>query len=114
MGVARCPAKTVSVLTGPAFSPKSVGISEVVSGEMDGVISTSALEMGIDVGGLDLCLLVDTPEPLSIPGSEAAEWDGPDGWRDCHACRNDALDQYFLRNPRDFSNAPAKRPFGPF
>src|SRR5690606_28790107 len=38
------------------------------AGELDGVISTSALEMGIDVGGLDACVLV------GYPGSVMATW----------------------------------------
>ncbi len=37
-------------------------------GRLDGVISTSALEMGIDVGGLDACILV------GYPGSMMATW----------------------------------------
>ncbi len=67
------------------------------------MISTSALEMGIDVGGLDLCLLV------GYPGTIINTWQR--GGRVGRAGRpsaivmlagNDALDQYFLRNPRDF------------
>ena len=77
--------------------------AKLFSGEMDGVISTSALEMGIDVGGLDLCLLV------GYPGTIINTWQR--GGRVGRAGRpsaivmlagNDALDQYFLRNPRDF------------
>lgn len=77
--------------------------AKLFAGEMDGVISTSALEMGIDVGGLDLCLLV------GYPGTIINTWQR--GGRVGRAGRpsavvmlagNDALDQYFLRNPRDF------------
>ncbi len=76
--------------------------SKLFSGEMDGVISTSALEMGIDVGGLDLCILV------GYPGTIVNTWQR--GGRVGRAGRPsaivmipgaDALDQYFLRNPKD-------------
>ncbi len=77
--------------------------SQLFSGEMDGVISTSALEMGIDVGGLDLCLLV------GYPGTIINTWQR--GGRVGRAGRpsavvliagHDALDQYFLKHPGDF------------
>jgi DEAD/DEAH box helicase domain-containing protein len=77
--------------------------AKLFSGQMDGVISTSALEMGIDVGGLDLCVLV------GYPGTIINTWQR--GGRVGRAKRpsaivmiagNDALDQYFLRNPKDF------------
>jgi len=77
--------------------------SKLFSGKMDGVISTSALEMGIDVGGLDLCLLV------GYPGTIINTWQrggrvGRGGKPSAIVliAGNDALDQYFLRNPRDF------------
>jgi len=77
--------------------------AKLFSGQMDGVISTSALEMGIDVGGLDLCLLV------GYPGTIINTWQR--GGRVGRSGRPsaivliagyDALDQYFLRNPQDF------------
>ena len=77
--------------------------AQLFSGKMDGVISTSALEMGIDVGGLDLCLLV------GYPGTIINTWQR--GGRVGRSSRpsaivliagTDALDQYFLRNPHDF------------
>ena len=67
------------------------------------VVSTSALELGIDVGGLDACLLV------GYPGSIASTWQR--GGRVGRAGQEaliilialpDALDQYFMRHPRDF------------
>ncbi len=68
-----------------------------------GVVSTSALELGIDVGGLDACILV------GYPGSIASTWQR--GGRVGRAGQEaliilialpDALDQYFMRHPRDF------------
>jgi DEAD/DEAH box helicase domain-containing protein len=73
-----------------------------------GVVSTSALELGIDVGGLDACVLV------GYPGSIASTWQrgGRVGRGGQEAlivlvALPDALDQYFMRNPRDFF---ARRP----
>jgi len=72
-------------------------------GELDGVIATSALEMGIDIGGLDVAILV------GYPGSIASTWQrgGRVGRKERDSAifllaLPDALDQYFMRNPADF------------
>lgn len=76
---------------------------QLFSGELLGVISTSALELGIDIGDLDLCILV------GYPGSIMATWQR--GGRVGRKLRpsaiimiaqEDALDQYFMRQPGDF------------
>ncbi len=73
------------------------------SGELLGVISTSALELGIDIGNLDLCILV------GYPGSIMASWQrggrvGRGGQESAVIliAQEDGLDQYFMRNPSDF------------
>jgi DEAD/DEAH box helicase domain-containing protein len=71
------------------------------SGDLMGVISTSALELGIDVGGLDVCLLV------GYPGSQIATWQrGGRVGRQGEAAialiaQPDALDQYLVSHPRE-------------
>jgi len=73
------------------------------SGELKGVVSTSALELGIDIGGLDACILA------GYPGSIASTWQraGRVGRHGQDAViimvgLKDALDQYFMRHPDDF------------
>ncbi len=80
------------------------------SGALEGVISTSALEMGIDVGGLDACILV------GYPGSMMATWQrsgrvGRQGRESITAmvAMPDALDQYFLDHPEQFLERPCER-----
>jgi DEAD/DEAH box helicase domain-containing protein len=71
-------------------------------GSLSGVITTSALELGIDVGGLDVCILV------GYPGSQVATWQrsGRVGRRGNAAialvAQPDALDQYLVSHPRVF------------
>jgi DEAD/DEAH box helicase domain-containing protein len=72
-------------------------------GEILGVISTSALELGIDIGGLDVCFLV------GYPGTVATTWQrgGRVGRKDRPSvvvliAQQNALDQYFMRHPEDF------------
>ncbi|MBI5286340.1 MAG: DEAD/DEAH box helicase, partial [Deltaproteobacteria bacterium] len=72
-------------------------------GELEGVISTSALELGVDIGGLDVCILV------GYPGTIASTWQrsGRVGRKGRDAviilvALQDALDQYFMRHPEDF------------
>ena len=77
--------------------------ARLASGELLAVISTSALELGIDIGDLDLCLLV------GYPGSVISTWQrggrvGRSGQDSALVliAGQDALDQYFMRNPQDF------------
>ena len=74
----------------------------LASGQLLGVVSTSALEMGIDIGYLDVCLLV------GYPGTIITTWQR--GGRVGRAGREslvilvakpDALDQYFMKHPED-------------
>ena len=72
------------------------------TGDLLGVVSTSALELGIDIGALDICILV------GYPGTVINTWQR--GGRVGRAGREsmiimvakpDALDQYFVKNPDD-------------
>ena len=72
------------------------------AGELLGVISTSALELGIDVGGLDVCLLV------GYPGSQVATWQRAGRVGRARegvvvlVAQPDALDQYLVAHPEFF------------
>jgi DEAD/DEAH box helicase domain-containing protein len=73
------------------------------SGELLGVISTSALELGIDIGNLDICILV------GYPGSVMTTWQrggrvGRGGQESAIilVAGEDALDQFFMKNPDKF------------
>ena len=71
-------------------------------GELLGVISTSALELGIDVGDLDVCILV------GYPGSQIASWQraGRVGRTRTGllalVAGADALDQFLVAHPERF------------
>ncbi|WP_163336705.1 DEAD/DEAH box helicase [Desulfopila sp. IMCC35008] len=82
---------------------------KLANGKLLGVISTSALELGIDIGDLDVCILV------GYPGSIMATHQR--GGRVGRARREsvvvliaqeDALDQYFMRKPEDFFSRPVE------
>lgn len=79
-------------------------------GELSAVISTSALELGIDVGGLDACVLV------GYPGSLISSWQRIGrvgrGHRDAVVvmiAMPDALDQYVVRHPELFFDGAFER-----
>lgn len=73
------------------------------SGDLLAVVSTSALELGIDIGGLDVCILVGYPGSIMATlqrsgrvgrgGREAATF---------LVGHEDALDQYFMHHPDEF------------
>ncbi len=72
-------------------------------GELLGVISTNALELGIDVGSLDVALMV------GYPGTIASTWQqaGRAGRTDADAlavliAHNTPIDQYLMRHPEYF------------
>lgn len=72
-------------------------------GSLLGVISTSALELGIDIGDLDLCVLVGYPG--SIMASYQRGGRVGRGGRESAVVligSEDALDQYYMNNPDAF------------
>ncbi len=79
------------------------------NGELLGVVSTSALELGVDIGGLDVCILI------GYPGSVSSTWQragrvGRQGQESIVALigLNDALDQYIIRHPEEFFGKPSE------
>ncbi|MBT3176206.1 MAG: DEAD/DEAH box helicase [Desulfobacula sp.] len=80
------------------------------TGELLAVVSTSALELGIDIGNLDLCILV------GYPGTIMATWQraGRVGRKGKDSAliliaHEDALDQYFINHPDIFFNMPPEK-----
>ena len=76
------------------------------AGDLDCVVSTSALELGVDIGGLDVCIL------NGYPGTVAATWQriGRAGRRGRPAlavlvATSQLLDQYIARQPEFFFGA---------
>ena len=75
-------------------------------GRIDGIVSTSALELGVDIGSLDVVVL------NGYPGSVAATWQrfGRAGRRQKPSlgvlvASSQPLDQYLIRHPEFFSGA---------
>jgi DEAD/DEAH box helicase domain-containing protein len=80
---------------------------ELFGGKLVGVTATSALELGIDVGGLDAALLV------GYPGTVASTWQqaGRAGRRDDPALAvliglDNPLDQFYMRHGSDLLGKP--------
>jgi DEAD/DEAH box helicase domain-containing protein len=80
------------------------------AGEVDCVVTTSALELGVDIGALDLCVL------NGYPGTVASTWQrlGRAGRRLRPAlgvlvASSQPLDQYIVRNPDFFLGASPER-----
>ncbi len=72
----------------------------LATGDLLGVVSTSALELGIDIGYLDICILV------GYPGTVINTWQrggrvGRSGRESMiiMVAKPDALDQYFVKHP---------------
>ena len=79
---------------------------EMRAGTIDGIVSTSALELGVDIGSLDVVVL------NGYPGSVASTWQrfGRAGRRQQSAlgvlvASSDPLDQYLVRHPEFFQGA---------
>ena len=75
-------------------------------GRIDGIVSTSALELGVDIGALDVVVL------NGYPGSVSGTWQrfGRAGRRQKPSlgvlvASSDPLDQYIVRHPEFFSDA---------
>jgi len=76
------------------------------AGNLDCVVATNALELGVDIGALDVCIL------NGYPGTIAGTWQrlGRAGRRDRTSlgvlvATSEPLDQYMVRNPAFFTGA---------
>jgi DEAD/DEAH box helicase domain-containing protein len=82
--------------------------ARLVAGEVRAVVTTDALELGIDVGALDASLVVTFPGTIA---SLRQMW-GRAGRRRrglaCYVAGEDALDQFFARHTEDFLDRPVE------
>ena len=99
--------KVASYRGGYEAGERRVIEKELFSGVLLGVATTNALELGIDVGSLDVTL------HLGFPGSVASLWQqaGRAGRREGRALSiyvgfDGPLDQHFMRQPRALFDAP--------
>lgn len=83
---------------------------DLADGRVTTIISTNALELGIDIGDLDLCIL------SGYPGSMASFWQqaGRVGRRGSRAvivyvARDTPIDQFFVHHPEFVTSAPIER-----
>jgi DEAD/DEAH box helicase domain-containing protein len=92
------------------FLPEERRIIEqrLFNGELAGVISTSALELGIDVGGLDACLLVGYPGSVLGTRQRAGRVGRGREGTILLVPQEDALDRYLVGHPRILLDQPAE------
>ncbi len=80
----------------------------LAAGELIGVVATSALELGIDIGHLDAAISVTFPGTVA---SLRQQW-GRAGRRRrglaLYVAGDDALDQFFCRHPEEFLDRPVE------
>ncbi len=90
--------------------------ARMTSGELLAVVSTSALELGIDIGALDICILVGYPGTVMA----TLQRGGRVGRSQRESAvlllaHEDALDQYFMRNPSAlFDKGPEAAVLNPY
>ena len=80
---------------------------ELFGGRLLGVTATTALELGIDVGGLDAALLVGYPGTIASMWQQAGRAGrGKDPSLAVLIALGDPLDQYYMRHPEELLGKP--------
>ncbi len=83
---------------------------DLAEGRVNTIVSTNALELGIDIGDLDLCILSGHPGSMSSFWQQAGRV-GRRGSRAVivYAARDTPIDQYFVNHPEFVHEAPIER-----
>jgi DEAD/DEAH box helicase domain-containing protein len=104
-----CRQTVVAYRAGYLYEQRQQLQRRLMTGELLGVVATNALELGIDIGHLDVSILD------GYPGSVASFWQqaGRAGRRERSGLtilvlREDALDQYFSLHPQKLLERPAE------
>jgi DEAD/DEAH box helicase domain-containing protein len=102
--------KIVAYRAGYLYEQRQQMQQQLMNGELLGVVATNALELGIDIGHLDVSILD------GYPGSVSSFWQqaGRAGRRERSALtilvlREDALDQYFSLHPEKLLEQPTEQ-----
>ncbi|MBR4748753.1 MAG: DEAD/DEAH box helicase [Abditibacteriota bacterium] len=75
----------------------------IFSGKVRGILSTSALELGIDIGSLDVCLSAGYPRRLSALWQQFGRVGRGENDSLCvFVAQNSPIDQYYMQNPGEF------------
>ncbi|HJU81122.1 MAG TPA: DEAD/DEAH box helicase [Acidimicrobiia bacterium] len=83
--------------------------SRLFGGQLAGVIATNALELGIDVGGLDAAVITTFPGTMAAFRQQAGRA-GRSGQSSLVVlvAGDDALDQYLMRHPQELFERPSE------
>ncbi len=103
--------KTISSYRGGYHNDEREMIEKgLSSGNIQGVISTNALELGIDIGGLDACILDGFPGTIMSTRQQSGR-----AGRGMHesivvlVANNNPLDQYYMNNPQELFRVKAEK-----
>jgi DEAD/DEAH box helicase domain-containing protein len=102
----RKPARVAAYRGGYLPTARRAQEAKLRSGRLDCVVSTSALELGMDIGALDACVL--NGYPGSVAGALQRLGRAGRRQRTCVGvlvCTSDPLDQYLARHPEFFLGA---------
>ena len=102
----RRPARVAAYRGGYLPTERRTTEAKLRAGSLDCVVATNALELGVDIGALDVCIL------NGYPGTIAGTWQrlGRAGRRNRTSlgvlvATSEPLDQYIVRNPAFFTGA---------
>ncbi len=108
----RKPARIAAYRGGYLPNERRDTAGQLRAGSLDCVIATNALELGVDIGALDVCVL------NGFPGTIAGTWQrwGRAGRRNRPAlgilvASSEPLDQYVVRNPQFFMQRSPERAY---
>jgi DEAD/DEAH box helicase domain-containing protein len=80
---------------------------EFMAGELLGLVSTNALELGVDIGGVDAVLIGGFPGTVASAWQQAGRGGRSQGQSlAALVAQDDPLDQFYMRHPEEFFARP--------